>query len=47
MNKMGGSCGMYEEKDRCMQGFGGKTMRGKNPPGRPKRRWENNIKIDL
>jgi len=29
MNEMGGACGMYEEKDRCMQGFGGETIREK------------------
>jgi hypothetical protein len=27
MNEMGGACGMYEEKDKCMQGFGGETLR--------------------
>jgi hypothetical protein len=32
--------------ERCIQGFGGKTE-GKRPLGRPKRRWENNIKMDL
>jgi len=29
-----------------LQGFSGKPE-GKGPLGRPRRRWENNIKIDL
>jgi len=29
MNEMGGACGMYEEKDRCIQGFGGETLRAR------------------
>jgi hypothetical protein len=24
-----------------------RIFKGKEPPGRPKRRWENNIKMDL
>jgi len=31
---------------RCTQGFGGKTE-GKRPLGRPRRRWEDNTKMDL
>jgi len=34
------------EEERRIQGFGGKTE-GKKPLGRPKRRWEDIIKIDL
>jgi len=34
------------EVERRIQGFGGKTE-GKKPLGRPKRRWEDIIKIDL
>jgi len=30
----------------CVQGFGGET-RGKELLGRPRRRWENNIRMDL
>jgi hypothetical protein len=33
-------------EEDCIYGFGGKA-RMKEPPGRPKRRWEKNIKIDL
>jgi len=32
--------------ERCLQGFGGETC-GKRPFGRPRRRWEDNIKMDL
>jgi hypothetical protein len=32
--------------ERCAQGVGGET-RGKRPLGRPRRRWEDNIKMDL
>ena len=30
----------------CIQGFGGETL-GKRQLGRPRYRWENNIKMDL
>jgi hypothetical protein len=42
---MGGACRTYGGK-RCLQDFGGQT-RGKSPLGRPRRRWEDNIKMDL
>ena len=31
---------------RRIQGFGGETQ-GKEPLGRPRRRWEGNIKMDI
>jgi hypothetical protein len=31
---------------RCMQGFSGKPE-GRRPLGRPRCRWEDNIKMDL
>ena len=43
---MGRACGMHGEEERCMQGFGGEPE-GKTPLGRPRRRWEGNIMIDL
>jgi len=43
---MGGECSTYGGEKRCIQGFGGKPE-GKRPLGRPRRRWENNIKVDL
>jgi hypothetical protein len=33
-------------QERCIQGFGGEPA-GKGPLGKPKRRREDNIKIDL
>ena len=43
---MGGKCSAYEGEERRIQGFGGKPE-GKRPLGRPRRRCEDNIKIDL
>jgi len=45
-NGMGGACSAYRGEERRIQGFGGDTC-GKEPLGRPRHRWENNIKIDL
>jgi hypothetical protein len=51
---VGGTCGSYEGGERCLQGFGWEFRRvlvgspeGKRPPGGPRRRWEDNIKLDL
>jgi len=43
---MSGACSTYGEEERCIQGFGGRPA-GKKPLGRPRHRWENNIKMDL
>ena len=32
-------------EQRCIQGFGAETL--KRPLGRPRRRWEDNIKMNL
>ena len=32
--------------ERCIQGFGGEPE-GKRPLGRPRRKWEDNINMDL
>ena len=45
-NEMGGACSMYGGQERCIQCFGGETE-GKRPLGRPRRRREDNIKVDL
>ena len=37
---------MYGGRQRCVQGFGTRPE-GKRPLGRPRRRWEDNIKMDL
>ena len=43
---MGGACSTYGGEERCIYGFGGETE-GSGPLGRPRRRWEVNIKMDL
>jgi hypothetical protein len=46
MNKMGGACSA-DGKERCVyRVFVGKPE-GKRPLGRPRRRWEDNIRMDL
>ena len=43
---MGGACSIYGERRGVYRVLVGKPE-GKRPLGRPRRRWENNIKIDL
>jgi len=43
---MGGACGAYRGGERCARVLVGKPE-GKRPLGRPRRRWEDNIKMDL
>ena len=43
---MGGAFSTYGEEERRIRGFGGGTW-GKRPLGRPRRRREDNIKMDL
>ena len=43
---MGGACGPYGGRERSVQGAGGET-RGEETAGRPRRRWEDNIRMDL
>ena len=43
---MGGTCCTFGGRERCAQGFGGETC-GKETVGGPRRRWEDNIKMDL
>jgi hypothetical protein len=45
-NEIGGECNEYVRGERRVQGFGGVT-RGKKPLGRPRRRWEGSIKMDI
>jgi len=45
-NEMGGACGAYGVGERRAQGSSGETS-GKEPLGRPRRRWEDNTKMDL
>ena len=44
-NEMGGSCGTYGGRGVHKVLVG--KPEGKRPLGRPKRRWEENIKMDL
>ena len=43
---MGGACGTYGERRGVYMVLVGKPE-GKRPLGRPRHRWENNIKMDL
>ena len=43
---MGSPCSTYGAVQKCIKSFSGKTE-GKRPLGRPRRRWEDNIKMDL
>jgi hypothetical protein len=40
---MGGACSVYGREERVLVG----KPEGKRPLGRPKRGWEDNIKMDL
>jgi hypothetical protein len=44
--KMGGACSSYGAGEVRIQGFGGKPE-GRRPLGRPRLRWEDNIKMVL
>jgi hypothetical protein len=43
---MGRTCGTYEERRGAYRDLVGKPE-GRRPLGRPRRRWEYNIKMDL
>jgi hypothetical protein len=43
---MGGACGAHGEGEGCIQHFGW-GPEGRRPLERPRRRWEDNIKMDL
>ena len=43
---MGWACGAYGGGESCAQGSGGEPD-GKRPLGRQRRRWQDNIKMDL
>jgi hypothetical protein len=44
--EMGRACSTYSVEEGCIQGFGGETW-GKDSLLRPRRRWENNIKMGI
>ena len=43
---MEGACGTYGGKERSIQSFGGET-RGKETTWKSRRRWEDNIKVNI
>jgi hypothetical protein len=43
---MGGACSTYGERRGVYRVLVGKPE-GKRPLGRPRRRWEDNVKMDL
>jgi len=43
---MDGACSTSGGEETCIEGFGGEPE-GKIPLGRPRSRWEDNIKMDL
>ena len=43
---MGGECSTYGGEDRCIRVLVGKPE-GKGPLGRPRRKWDDNIKKGL
>jgi hypothetical protein len=45
-NEMGGACSMYRGLERVYRVLVGKSE-GNRTRGRPRRRWEDNIKMDL
>ena len=45
-NEMGGACSAYGEGRGVYRALVGKPE-GKRPLGRPRRRWEDNIRMDL
>jgi hypothetical protein len=45
-DETGGPCSTYGEEEERVQIIGGKA-KGKRPLGRPRRRWVNNIRMDL
>jgi len=44
---MGVACSRYVVQQRRIQGFGKEKAEGKTPLVRPRRRWEDNVKMDL
>jgi hypothetical protein len=45
-DERGGSCSTHGRDEKCIQNFFGKPE-GKRPFGRSRRRWEDNVRMDL
>jgi hypothetical protein len=44
---MGGACSVDGGRREAYIGFWWRKLRGKRPLGRPRRRWEDNIRMDI
>jgi len=44
---MAGACSTHGRNEKCMQYFSYKTGREETNRGRPRHRWEDNIRMDL
>jgi hypothetical protein len=44
---MGGACGAHGEGEGCIQNILVGRPEGRRPLGRHRRRWEDNIKMDI
>jgi len=47
MKEMGGSCSMNGRRFEVLTVFGWGSLWGKRPLGQPRRRWKDNITMDL
>jgi len=45
-DEKGAACSTHGGNEKCRHNFGRKSE-GKKPLGRPRRRWEDNIRMDL
>jgi hypothetical protein len=45
-DEMSGACSTHSRDEKCYKILVGNPP-GKSPPGRPRRCWENNIRIDI
>jgi hypothetical protein len=45
--QMDGACSVYGRQERYIQDFGVETYERERPLGRPRRIWQDNIKMDL
>jgi hypothetical protein len=44
---MGRACGTFGRENECINTIFVVAIQGQRPLGRPRHRWENNIKMDL
>jgi len=46
-NELGRVSGANEGEEKCIWGFGEETPKVKSSFGRPRRKWEDSVKMDL